>query len=357
MVWSQDLVLCSTERLTFDDVQLVPSYSEIESRTDVDLRAQLSRNFSIRFPVIAAPMETVCGRDMAVSLMELGACGAYHRFNPIINSAADISSIARSASWKVEANKQWPPVIGSIGATGDFQLRAEKLLEFDANVLLIDVAHGDHIHVKRALQWLNALPNRSKFDVIAGNVATAEGARRLETWGADAIRVGIGGGSMCETRIRTGVGVPQLHAIIECAGAVDIPVIADGGIRSSGDIAKALAAGAQTVMLGSLLAGTLETPGGIINIGHNVKVKKYHGSASAEQKRQSGVPVRHIEGASTTVEYKGPVENIITELMDGVRSAMSYVGARTLDEFRHKASFMKITNAGLTEAYPHGVRK
>jgi IMP dehydrogenase len=343
------------QALTFDDVQLVPNYSEIESRLDVTTQAALTRNFKLDIPLVAAPMSTVCGFDMAVELMQRGAVGALHRFNTIEQSATDVRHLASRASRHGTSTKKKIPVVASIGATGDYQARAEALLTAGANVLLIDVAHGDHIHVKRAIQWLNGLFDRRGFDIIAGNVATAKGARRLEEWGADAVRVGIGGGSMCETRIRTGVGVPQLQAVIdviEDGAPLSVPVISDGGIRHPGDVTKALAAGADTVMIGSLFAGTDESPGKVLHLSGNTAVKVFQGSASIAQKGSD----YNVEGASTLIPLKGPVQQVVRSIMEGVRSSMSYVGASHLDEFYGKARFIQITSNGLAEAHPHGVR-
>lgn len=348
------------EALTFDDVNIVPSYSEVESRRDVTTVARLTRNFNVNVPLIAAPMDTVCGFSMAKTLMDMGAVGAYHRFDPFPETASETRYLAKHATILEAAYETKIPVIGTIGAIGDFRQRAEALLAAGANVLLIDVAHGDHIHVKRALEWLNKLSNRSTFDVIAGNVATLNSAIGLEIWGADGLRVGIGGGSMCETRVRTGVGVPQLQAILDIADSdIDIPIISDGGIRYPGDVAKALAAGADTVMIGSLFAGTDEAPGEIFVAGqwpHTKTMKMFRGSASATAKMAVNGNTNHVEGASRMIESKGPVKNIVSDIMDGVRSSMSYVGACTLDEFRQKAEFIRITSAGLTEAHPHGLR-
>lgn len=376
------------EFLTFDDVQILPGYSEVESRNKVTTEARLTRNFRVNVPLVAAPMDTVCGYEMTVAMSYLGAAGALHRFMSVESQEIALFKLyGKQKDWiefgeifsgpddvltgyslseeqlvaRVKEATMKIPRIATIGATGDFQKRAERSLGCGANILLIDVAHGDHIHVKRAMEWLNKLSNRTDFDVIAGNVATLDGASRLESWGADAIRVGIGGGSMCETRVRTGVGVPQLQVIMDIAnaGIVRVPVISDGGIRYPGDVAKALAAGADTVMIGSLFAGADEAPGEVFVAGQwpNTKtMKMFRGSASATAKMAVNGNSNHVEGASRMIESKGPVANIVRDIMDGVKSSMSYVGAHTLDEFRAKAQFIRITGAGLTEAHPHGLR-
>lgn len=338
--------------LTFDDVQINPRYSEIESRKDCNVESRFTRNYSIGIPIASSPMDSVTGIHMIEAMYNAQGVGCLHRFMPIDEQGGIIRTCLKYFQ-RIEY-----PLVATIGATGDYQQRAEVSLNSGANVLLIDVAHGDHIHVKRALAWLNSLSNRRSFDVIAGNVATAGGALRLQDWGADAIRVGIGGGSMCETRMRTGIGIPQLTAITDAASVIDIPIIADGGIRSPGDVAKALAAGADTVMIGSLFSGTTEAPGDVFVTGQwprEKTMKVYRGSASAAAKFSVKGAADYVEGTAKMVPSKGSVTNVVSTILDGVRSSMSYVGARTLDEFRMKAEFIQITNAGLAEAHPHGL--
>jgi IMP dehydrogenase len=344
------------EALTFDDVSIVPGFSTITSRNNVKLNTKFTRNYDIAVPLVAAPMDTVCGPEMVNALMRHGATGCLHRFLSVDDQSGMISRLAAIVEFYSDKNY---PLVATIGATGDFEHRAERSLEAGANVLLIDVAHGDHVHVRRALDWLNRLSNRSKFDVIAGNLATAAAARRLEDWGADALRVGIGGGSMCETRVRTGIGIPQFSTVLEVAEVATVPVISDGGIRYPGDVAKALAAGADSVMVGSLFAGTDEAPGEIFVAGQwpNTKVMKmFRGSASATAKMSVNGNTDHVEGASRIVESKGPVAKILSEIVQGVQSSLSYVGAENLSQFRSNASFVRITQAGLIEAHPHGLK-
>jgi IMP dehydrogenase len=340
------------EQLTFDDVQIEPQYSEIESRSECDTTSRLTRNINLGIPLLAAPMDTVCGYDMVMKLSGMWGLGCLHRFMSV-EEQMDVLIKLRNH------HTSGAPLVATIGATGDYKDRFAKSLAAGANIFLIDVAHGDHIHVRRAIEWLNNHSERDRFSVIAGNVATAEGAQRLQYWGADAIRVGVGGGSMCETRVRTGIGVPQLSAIMEVADAVDIPIIADGGIRYPGDVAKALAAGANTVMVGSLFAGTTEAPGDSFITGqwpNEKRMKVFRGSASAAAKQSVNGSIQNVEGTATMIPAKGSVVDVINTIMDGVRSSMSYVGARNLDEFRQKAKFVRITPAGLTEAHPHGLR-
>lgn len=352
--------------LTFDDVQIVPMYSEITSRSVCNVQTKLTKNFSIGSPLIAAPMDSVCDYDMVKILANLGCGAALHRFMPVSRSVQIISDLKRflDANMRRFEMPTSPyishPIIVSVGAVGEVEReRAELSVEAGADIILIDVAHGDHIHVKKMMDYLNKLSNRSKFDVIAGNVATAEAALRLEDWGADALRVGIGGGSMCETRIRTGVGIPQLSAIAWVSQVTSVPVISDGGIRTPGDVAKALAIGADSVMIGSLFAGTDEAPGEVFVTGEwpfEKKYKMFRGSASASAKMIVKGEVTHVEGNAMMIPFKGSVSKIVKDIEDGIKSSMSYVGAKNLTEFRTLAKFIRITNAGLIEAHPHGLK-
>jgi IMP dehydrogenase len=192
-----------------------------------------------------------------------------------------------------------------------------------------------------------------KVDIIAGNISTEESAIDLCEWGADGLRVGIGGGSLCTTRIQTGHGVPNITSIIDCVQGSKVPIMADGGIRSSGDIAKALSIGADCVMLGSLLAGTKESPGKIITKGDGLLCKKYRGSASLETKSSHGQSTKHVEGESTLIPYKGSVDIIIEKLTDGVKSALSYSGSHTIKDFQIKSEVVEITPSGMVESKPH----
>lgn len=355
--------------LTYDDIQLVPAYSEIESRSSIDLTTKLSRNYSIKIPLIASPMDTVCDSEMAIAMAELGGVGIIHRFMTIEEQKAEVLSadiyIKRNINfvdmagtgsfggfWYFDGRSQRIPVAAAIGANGDYLERAQELVKNGANVILIDVAHGHHKFVKDALHNLkNVLP--SHVDIIAGNVATAEGVRDLQRWSADAIRVGIGGGSLCTTRLKTGFGVPNVTSLINAEGMadIDIPIIACGGIRNSGDIAKALAVGANSVILGSLLAGTKEAPGSIIEKSNGALYKRYRGAASLETKSVHGQAQRNVEGESTVVPFKGGVKFVVEGLLDGVRSALSYAGANNLTEY--SPEFVVVTNAGIAEARPH----
>lgn len=334
---------------TYDDIQIIPKYSEIESRGWCNLTTRYTRQYDIFTPIISAPMDTVTESEMAIALEKSGCAAVIHRFMSIDQQCDEIVKCT---------NVTYPSA--AIGATGDYQERAQALVKAGAKVLLIDVAHGNTLQMKNALTWCKEnLP--SHVDIIAGNVATAEGAYNLAIWGADAIRVGIGNGSLCETRIRTGIGIPQVTALIDCIQAVessnrDIPIIADGGIKMTGDVAKALSLGADSVMLGSLLAGTRESPGEIQRMGNwpNEQLfKKYRGSASLETKKAHGMEEKNVEGNSKLIPYKGKVERIINDIKDGVKSSMSYVGADNLSGFRASSEHILITQNGLIEAKPH----
>lgn len=333
--------------LTFDDVSLVPKYSDITTREQVDISVELDAILSLDVPIIGAPMDTVVGTDMAVALGELGTFGVLHRYNTISEQADMVTQVTSGTNAE-------SPIAAAIGATGDFLERADELVGAGAEILCIDVAHGHHAHVKRALGVL-----RGKFGsdvhLMAGNVATAEAFTDLSNWGADSIRVGVGGGAACSTRVRTGHGVPVLESIRQCAESeASALLIADGGMRNSGDITKALAAGADLVMVGSLLAGTDEAPGVIITDERTKrKYKVYRGMASRDAQSSWRNRVSVVEGVSTTVPYKGSVVDTIDELTGGIRSGLSYSGCSNLNELRLTATFVRQTPAGLKEGSPH----
>ena len=346
------------ETYTYDDVQLVPLYSEIESRGSINLQTKLTRTFNLMVPYVASPMDTVCEVGMAKRMYEFGGVGCIHRFMSIEEQADQVKQLQQFLYQKKhdELYSIWgeekKPIMAAIGANGDFFERATELFDKGANVLLIDVAHGHHKNVKEAIRNIKS---KLPIEVIAGNIATSKSAEDLINWGADGLRVGIGGGSLCTTRIQTGHGVPNITSlcdVVKVAQEYDIPVMADGGIRASGDIAKALAVGADTVMLGSLLAGTQEAPGDIIEKGNHL-YKRYRGSASLETKSTHGQQQRNVEGESTVIPFKGGVKFVINRLNDGVRSALSYTGVDNIKDFQHKSQLIKITEAGKLEAKPH----
>lgn len=339
--------------LTYDDITLVPSYSEIETRKNISLRTKLSKNFEIDLPLVASPMDTVCEKDMAYQLWLMGGVGCIHRFMSIEEQAEQVKKLRYSMMVTSSRcyDEKTTPIMAAIGSNGDFLERANVLIAHGVNVLIIDVAHGHHVNVKRAIETLKE--DYPDVDIIAGNIATDVAAIDLQLWGADGLRVGIGGGSLCTTRIKTGFGVPNVTSIDEIAKVSNVPIMADGGIRTSGDIAKALALGASTVMLGSLLAGTHESPGKIIETPNGL-YKRYRGSASLETKTAHGQTERNVEGESTVIPYKGGTKFIVEGLIDGVKSALSYCGANNIQEFM--PDWFQVTNAGATEAKPHLIK-
>ena len=352
--------------LTYDDIQLIPAYSEIKSRQSINLKTMLTKRYGLLQPLVASPMDTVCGYEMAYKMAMMGGAGVIHRFMSIEEQSkivkrlqADIygdgfgGSIAEN--WGVmfddwHAEMSYVPIVVAIGVQEEDRIRAKELVKSGANVLVIDVAHGHHKNVIDMVKWCKEQPEFLDVDIIAGNIATAQAAIDLENAGADGLRVGIGGGSLCTTRIKTGFGVPNVTSLEDVVSEAKTPVMADGGIRMSGDIAKALAVGASTVMLGSLIAGTDEAPGQIVETKGGL-YKRYRGSASLETKVTHGQAARNVEGESTTIPYKGGVKYIVTGLLDGVKSALSYAGAEDL--LTYKPDYVVVTNAGQNEAKPH----
>jgi IMP dehydrogenase len=329
--------------MSFDDALLVPQYSDIDSRKSLSTSNQLDDKVTLGLPIISSPMDTVTEVDMAFAMDTHGGLGIIHRYNRVDDQAR----LVKKAKLKGVDN-----VGVAIGVTDDFLERAQALVEEGANVLCIDVAHGHHSMVERAIQSLKSVFGDS-LHIMAGNVATGEGARDLANWGADSVRVGIGGGSICSTRLVSGHGVPTFQTIIDCVEyGCSVPIIADGGIKTSGDIVKALAAGADFVMLGSMLAGTDQSPGQVFDNG-NKKYKVYRGMASSEAQVNWRGKTSTPEGISTTIPYKGDVNAILDDLKGGIQSGMSYSGARTIRDLQAKAKFIRQTPAGQSESYTH----
>ena len=329
--------------LTFDDVGIVPLYSEIETRSNCNTRSRLTKNIYLNTPIIASPMDTVCGKEMAEEMDRLGGIGIIHRFNSIEDQVKELPNTKLKAA--------------AVGSTGDWWERTQELIKNGTGIILIDVANGNNVNVKRVIDKIKS--EYYGIDIIAGNVCTEEGARNLCEWGVDAVRAGIGGGSLCSTRKNTAIGVPQITALDWCMKACeeyDVPLISDGGVRYVGDICKAIGIGAETVMLGSLLAGTKESPGSIKKTGewpNEQLFKSYRGSASLENKIVHGLVEKHVEGASKIIPYKGKVERIINDILDGLKSSMSYVNANNIPTFIKNCSFVQVTQAGQIEATPH----
>ena len=469
------------EGLTFDDVLLVPKYSDITSRSQTDLSTKLSRNISINIPFVSANMDTVTESSMAMAMARAGGIGIIHRFLTIQEQANEVLKVKRSGSVIIEnpysisseksirdaldyaedkeisgllvvdsnsklvgiiterdllfansndhihdvmtkdvvtakpgvtideakeilhkhrieklpiiddsgiikglitskdiinnanypnasKDKKGRPLVGAaVGVKGDFLERSESLLEAGADILVVDIAHG------HSENELNTVRNIKKAfpdcELIAGNIATAQGAEDLIKAGVDAVKVGVGSGSICITRVITGSGVPQLTAVMDCAKIGKdhgIPIISDGGTRTSGDATKALAAGASSVMVGSMLGGTDESPGTVLTK-NGKRFKVYRGMASLaasigrKSKETGSISLDDdlndfvAEGVEAMVPYKGTVTDILKQLTGGVRSGLSYCGAHTIPQMQENAEFIKMSRAGFAESQPHDV--
>jgi IMP dehydrogenase len=479
------------EGLTYDDVLLIPKYSDITSRKNVDTTSRLTREIMLKIPIVSSNMDTVTESAMAIAMARLGGIGIIHRFLSIKEEVKEVTKVKRYEGYMIEnpvtmlqnqsvreakemlegfgiggivvvdedkkvkgivtrrdvefedddsrsveeimtprsrlivanslsmneakeilkKNKiEKLPIVdekdrlkalitakdiqkmklfpnaskdekgrlrvgAAVGVKGDFMERAESLIESYCDVIVVDVAHG---HSMQAVEAVKKIKRNfgDEVQVIAGNVATAEGVIDLVKASADAVKVGVGPGSICTTRIVTGFGVPQLTAIMECSEAAkdfDVPVIADGGIRFPGDITKAIAAGASTVMIGGLFAGTEESPGPVV-LRNGVRYKLTRGMASLsaaldrkiresdkydevnrllEDTAEETVP----EGVEGLIPYKGRVEEVVRQLMGGLRSGMSYCGAHNIEELRQKAEFIRMTSSGLRESLPHDIER
>ncbi|MCV0410935.1 IMP dehydrogenase [Nitrosopumilus sp.] len=469
------------EGLTFDDVLLVPKYSDITSRSQTDLTTKLSRNISINIPFVSANMDTVTESSMAVTMARAGGIGIIHRFLTIKEQAHEVLKVKRSGSIMIEnpysitlnksvqdaidyahdmeisgllvvdsnskligiiterdllfadpklriedvmtkdvitakfgvsldeskeilhkhrieklpivddsgmikglitskditnnadfpnasKDKKGRPLVGAaVGVKGDFLERSESLLEAGADVLVVDIAHG---HSENALSTIRNIKKAfPDCELIAGNIATAQGAEDLIKAGVDAVKVGVGSGSICITRVITGSGVPQLTAVMDCAKIgkdYGIPIISDGGTRTSGDATKALASGASSVMVGSMLGGTDESPGTVLTK-NGKRFKVYRGMASLaasigrKSKETGSISLDDdlndyvAEGVEAMVPYKGTVTDILKQLTGGVRSGLSYCGAHTITQMQENAEFIKMSRAGFAESQPHDV--
>ena len=335
------------EGLTFDDVLLVPSYSEVLP-SEVSLKAAFSRNVRLDVPLASAAMDTVTEAPMAAAIASEGGIGVIHKNMSVEAQAAEVAAV------KAEGHK----VAAAVGVNALDRVKA--LVEAGTDVIVVDSAHG---HSKGVIDTLKAIKKEFTVDVVVGNIATAEAAKALAEAGADGVKVGIGPGSICTTRIVAGIGVPQLSAVAAVAEALEgsgIPVIADGGIRYSGDIVKALAAGADCVMCGNHFAGTDEAPGEVFALPDGRQVKGYRGMGSIEA-MQCGSADRYFqkgggklvpEGVSASVPCKGPVADVLFQLCGGLRSGMGYTGSKDIEALHH-AEFVRISPATVRENHPH----
>ncbi len=470
------------EGLTFDDVLLVPKYSDITSRSQTNLETKLSKNISLNIPLISANMDTVTESAMAIAMARQGGLGIIHRFLTIEEETKEVLKVKRGGSVMIEnpyyigpektvsdaisymhekgvhgllvldsgsklvgiltrrdvmfeteskqlvkdimtkdvitaklgisldeakeilhknrieklpladesghvkglitskdianienfpqasKDKKGRPLVGAaVGVKGDFMERTESLLDAGADVIVVDIAHGHSENAVNTIHHIKkAFPNS---ELIAGNVATSHGAEDLIKAGVDAVKVGVGSGSICITRVVTGSGVPQLTAVLDCAEVGrkhEVPIISDGGIRNSGDITKALAAGASSVMVGSILGGTEESPG-LFMTKNGKRFKIYRGMASfyaslgRKSKENGNVSIEEdlndyvAEGVEAMVPYKGSVTDILKQLTGGIRSGLSYCGAHTIKQMQENSEFIKMSHAGYAESQPHDV--
>lgn len=364
--------ISTTPTLTFDDVLLKPGYAGF-SRAEIDLGTQLTKNIKLRAPLVASPMDTVTESKLAIALGQFGGIGIIHRNLTIKDQAAEVAKVKKTGQL----------VGAAVGSSPGYEERVEALIAAGVDVIVIDSAHGFSKYVIEALTFVK---KHHQVEVIAGSVATTEGAQALIDAGVDALRVGMGPGAICTTRIVSGMGVPQLTAIIETAAvahAHNVPVIADGGINYSGDIVKALAVGASTVMMGRLFAATEESPGevveftrdqvparfqSIVNGSQKYRFKGYRGMGSIAAmehgkqissedefhgKSYTDKSVLVAEGVEGLVPCSGQLELVAATMLEGVRSGFYYAGAASIPQLWETAVLRRITNASLTESHPH----
>lgn len=346
-------------KLAYDDVLIAPRYSEVSSRSAVDTSVSFGET-KLQLPIISSNMDTITGPKMAEKLGELGALGLIHRYMSVEEH------LAIMGDWDYDLG----PVAVSVGTHTRDKERIDATLEYALRrpvqdvVICVDIAHGDSLHMVETVKYI-----RDKGwhgTLMAGATCTYEGTKRLLDAGADIIRVGVGPGSACTTRVKTGCGYPQLSAVLECAQAG--PIIADGGIRTPGDAAKALAAGAKAVMIGGMLAGTDCVPNWDIamesyqkhlgfssGVGTHPPSISFRGMASAEARKAFGAAPVNAEGVSCTVKAKpeGSTVETITHLEEGIRSAMSYTNSHNLNEFLENAQFIRVSTAVAQENVPH----
>lgn len=360
--------------LTFDDVLLVPAESHVLPN-DVDLSVDLTPSLKLNIPVLSAAMDTVTESRLAIRMAQLGGLGVVHKNMLIEQQAAEVAKVKKAdvdygnfpqAATDVDGHLL---VAGAVGVTSDSIKRVAALVDAGVDVIVLDSAHGHSDGILRKVEEIRAaFPT---LNIIAGNIATSEGAQALYDAGVDVVKVGIGPGSICTTRVVAGVGVPQLTAVLDAAEVAvkeGKTIIADGGLKFSGDIVKALAAGGNAVMLGSMLAGTEEAPGEVITDETSVhQFKSYRGMGSIAA-MENGSKDRYFqgevneankmvpEGIEGRTAYKGSLDGVIFQIIGGLRSGMGYTGAADINELIDKSRFVQITNAGLIESHPHDVQ-
>ncbi len=344
------------EALTFDDVTLAPKYSEILP-SEVDTSIKLSDNLKLKIPLLSSAMDTVTESRMAIAIAKAGGIGVIHRNLPIKKQIDEIRKV----------KKQRLLVGAAVGAGPQEILRAKKIIKEGLDLIVVDTAHAHTKKVSEIVKMIQKIKNK-KVVLCAGNIATPEAAKFLIKLGVDIIKVGIGPGSICTTRLIAGIGVPQLSAILSVRNGIknkNVKIIADGGIKYSGDLAKAFAAGADAVMIGSLFAGSDEAPGKIIKRGGKL-FKSFRGMGSVGamnkgsadryfQLKQKDMSKYVPEGVEGYAKYKGNVSDIIYKLIGGLRSSMGYLGSRQIKYLRNKPKFVKITKAGFYESMVHNV--
>lgn len=362
------------EALTFNDVLLVPGFSDF-SRSEIDLSTHLTKKIKLSIPFVSSPMDTVTDSELAIALAKIGGIGIIHRN---LTPLRQVEEVAKVKKKKLLAG-------AAIGVSGNFKERMELLVRAETDVIVLDSAHGFTKFLIEALIFIKN--NYPKTQIIVGNIATFEAAKILIEKGADALRVGMGPGAICTTRVISGMGVPQVTALFETTRAAKIkkiPVIADGGIVNSGDMVKALASGAQTFMMGSFFASTLESPGkkmrlsakevphrfkSIFNHGKQYLFKEYRGMGS-EAAMQKGAKIKSeeefhgknykdrtlvAEGVEGLVPIKGTVQEVVDMAIGGIKSGLYYCGARTINELAKNAKFIKISQASFAESQPHDI--
>ena len=344
------------EALTFDDVTLAPNYSEILP-SEADTTVSLTNHLKLKIPLLSSAMDTVTESKMAIAIAKAGGIGVIHRNLDIKTQVSEIRKV-KKYSLKVGA---------AVGASEKEFIRAKEIINEGVDLIVVDTAHGHTKKVGEIIKYIKKSKN-NKIALCAGNIATPEAAKFLIKLGVDIIKVGIGPGSICTTRLVAGIGVPQLSAILAVRNGIKnkkVKIISDGGIKYSGDLAKAFAAGADAVMIGSLFAGTNETPGKLIK--KNGKLfKSFRGMGSVGamnkgsadryfQKKQKDISKYVPEGVEGFVKYKGDVGSIIYKLVGGLKSSMGYLGSKNIIGLRNKPHFVKITKAGFYESMVHNV--
>jgi IMP dehydrogenase len=338
---------------TYDDVLIKPQYSEVVSRKDVDISVEIAPGVKLDIPIMPVNMQTVISVDLCVKISELGGMATLHQF----------ASIDEQVKMLQDVKSRGARVAGAIGATKDYLERAKALIDNGVSLIIMDTPHAHSFFTINAVKEFRKM--FGDFPFIAGNIATREAAVDLINAGVDGIKVGVGPGAACLTRVNAGAGMPQLTAVLECAEIakqMGKTVIADGGIQTPGNFAKAIGAGGTVAFIGSMFAGTDESPSELVVV-NGKKFKRYFGSSSESAKElriqddpaYKNKPNEFIEGADGLTKYHGSVESLVEKLTMGLRSAMSYSGAFTVNEYQEKVIFFTVTQSGFKENGAHGL--